>query len=109
MASLCESTVAKYLNDVNDGTSFGEMNGAAGSPMDGVKVSLGGYEIETPDERVGMVRLLIVMQLQSLRKFVEGVANAVASRPEGKMQVVKVQAAEQRLAKLIQKIRQSKA
>ena len=109
LASLCESTVAKYLNDVNDGTSFGEMNGAAGSPMDGVKVSLGGYEIETPDERVGMVRLLIVMQLQSLRKFVEGVANAVASRPEGKMQVVKVQAAEQRLAKLIQKIRQSKA
>ena len=108
LASLCESTVAKYLDDMNDGTSFGEMNGA-GSPMDGVKVSLGGYEIETPDERIGMVRLLIVMQLQSLRKFVEGVANAVASRPEGKTQVVKVQAAEQRLAKLIQKIRQSKA
>ena len=108
LASLCESTVAKYLDDVNDGTSFGEMNGV-GSPMDGVKVSLGGYEIETPDERIGMVRLLIVMQLQSLRKFVEGVANAVASRPEGKMQVVKVQGAEQRLAKLIQKIRQSKA
>ena len=106
LASLCESTVAKYLDDENDDTSFREMNGR-GSPMDGVKVSLGGYEIETPDERVGMVRLLIVMQLQSLRKFIEGVANAVASRPEGKTQVVKVQSAEQRLAKLIQKIQQS--
>lgn len=108
LASLCESTVAKYLDDENGGTAFQEMN-ARGNPMDGVKVSLGGYEIETPDERVGMVRLLIVMQLQSLRKFVEGVANAVASRKEGKTQVLKVQAAEQRLAKLIQKIRQSKA
>lgn len=107
LAALCESTVAKYLDDVNAGTPFGEING--GSPMDDVKVSLGGYEIETPDERVGMVRLLIVMQLQSLRKFIEGVANAVASRKEGKTQVLKVQAAEQRLAKLIQKIRQSKA
>ena len=33
---------------------------------------------------------------------------AVASRREGKTQVGKVQAAEQRLAKLIQRIRQSK-
>lgn len=106
LASLCESTVAKYLDDVNDGTPFRGFNG---NPMDDVKVSLGGYEIETPDERVGMVRLLIVMQLQSLRKFVEGVANAVASRKEGKAQVLKVQAAEQRLAKLIHRIRQSKA
>ena len=106
LASLCESTVAKYLDDMNDGTPFRGFNG---NPMDDVKVSLGGYEIETPDERVGMVRLLIVMQLQSLRKFVEGVANAVASRKEGKTQVLKVQAAEQRLAKLIQRIRQSKA
>ena len=108
LASLCESTVAKYLDDVNDGTPFRKIN-ARGNPMDDVKVSLGGYEIETQDERVGMVRLLIVMQLQSLRTFIEGVANAVASRKEGKSQVVKVQAAEQRLAKLIQKIRQSKA
>ena len=117
LASLCESTVAKYLDDVqHDGSSsFSDFNHnyhnqhGRGNPMDGVKVSLGGYEIETPDERVGMVRLLIVMQLQSLRKFVEGVANAVASRKEGKTQVAKVQAAEQRLARLIQKIRQSKA
>lgn len=108
LASLCESTVAKYLDDEHDSTPFREMN-ARGNPMDGVKVSLGGYEIETPDERTGMVRLLIVMQLQSLRKFVEGVANAVASRKEGKTQVLKVQAAEQRLGKLIQRIRQSKA
>lgn len=108
LVSLCESTVAKYLDDVNDGTPFRKIN-ARGNPMDDVKVSLGGYEIETPDERVGMVRLLIVMQLQSLRKFIEGVANAVASRKEGKTQLAKVQAAEQRLAKLIQKIRQSKA
>ncbi len=107
LASLCESTVAKYLDDVDDGTPF-QIN-ARGNPMDGVKVSLGGYEIETPDERVGMVRLLIVMQLQSLRKFIEGVANAVASRKESRTQVLKVQAAEQRLAKLIQRIRQSKA
>ena len=108
LASLCESTVAKYLDDVNDGTPFRKIN-ARGNPMDDVKVSLGGYEIETPDERMGMVRLLIVMQLQSLRNFIERVANAVASRKEGKTQVAKVQAAEQRLAKLIQKIRQSKA
>lgn len=106
LASLCESTVAKYLDDVNDGTAFRETTG--GNPMDDVKVSVGGYEIETPDERVGLVRMMIVMQLQTLRKFVEGVANAVASRREGKTQVIKVQAAEQRLAKLIQKIRQSK-
>ena len=101
LASLCECTVAKYLDDE-------EMN-SRGNPMEDVKVSLGGYEVETSDERVGMVRWLIVMQLQSLRKFVESVANAVAARNEGKTQVLKVQAAEQRLAKLIQKIRQFKA
>ena len=108
LASLCESTVAKYLDDVIDGTPIRKISARA-SPMYEVKVSLGGYEIETADERVSIVRFLIVMQLQSLRKFIEEVANAVASRKEGKTQVVKVQAAEQRLAKLIQKIRPSKA
>ena len=113
LATLCESTVAKYLEDVNDGTSYSDTTpdgkrNSRGNPIDDVKVCLGGYEIETPDERVGLVRLMIVMQLQSLRKFVEGVAVAVASRREGKTQVLKVQAAEQRLAKLIQRIRQSK-
>lgn len=114
LASLCESTVAKYLDDVNDGTAFREPSAdgkcySRGNPMDDVKVVVGGYEIETPDERIGLVRMMIVMQLQTLRKFIEGVASAVASRREGKTQVLKVQAAEQRLAKLIQRIRQSKA
>lgn len=114
LASLCESTVAKYLDDASDGAQFRESAGngrrhSRGNPMDDVKVRLGGYEIETPDERVGLVRLLIVMQLQSLRKFVEGMAVTVASRREGQTQVLKVQAAEQRLAKLIQRVRQSKA
>ena len=107
LATLCESTVAKYLEDTHEGTSFHESS-ATNNPIHDVKVCLGGYEIETPDERVGLVRLMIVMQLQSLRKFVEGVSIAVASRREGKTQVGKVQAAEQRLAKLIQRIRQSK-
>ena len=106
LATLCESTVAKYLEDTNNGTAFHES--AINNPIHDVKVCLGGYEIETPDERVGLVRLMIVMQLQSLRKFIEGVSIAVASRREGKTQVLKVQAAEQRLAKLIQRIRQSK-
>ena len=106
LASLCESTVAKYLDDANDSTQMRMTT--RGNPMDEVKVCLGGYEIETPDERTGLVRLLIVMQLQSLRKFIEGVAMAVAASREGKTQVLKVQAAEQRLANLIQRIRQSK-
>lgn len=116
LASLCESTVAKYLDDVTDGTPVRESSAdgkhhARENPMDDIKVCLGGYEIETPDERVGLVRMLIVMQLQSLRKFmrkfIEGVATAVASRREGKTQVLKVQAAEQRLARLMQSIRES--
>lgn len=113
LASLCESTVAKYFDNANDGTLFREADADAryhsrGSPMDVVKVSLGGYNIERPEERVRIVQLLIAMQLQSLRKFTEGVANAVISRAEVKTSAIKVQAAEQRLAKLIQKIRQSK-
>ena len=107
LASLCESTVVKYLDNTNDAAPFQDTS-SRGNPMDDVKVRLGGYEIETPDERVGLVRLLIVMQLQSLRKFIESMAVTVASRREGKTQVLKVQAAEQRLAKLIQRVRQSK-
>ena len=76
--------------------------------MDDCRVCFGSYEIETPNERVGLVRLMIVNQLQSLREFIEAVAVAVASRREGKTQVLKVRAAEQRLSKLIQRIRQSK-
>ena len=113
LASSCESTVTKYLDTANDGTLFRETDAAAryhsgGSPMGLIKVSLGGYNIERPEERVKIVQLLIVMQLQSLRRFVEGVANAVVSRAEVKTSAIKVQAAEQRLAKLIQKIRQPK-
>lgn len=114
LASLCESTVTRYLDHVNDGTLFREADAdakyhARRSPMDDFKVSLGSYEIERPEERVRLVQLLIVMQLQSLRRFIEGVANAVVSKAEGKTSITKVQGAEQRLAKLIQRIRQSQA
>lgn len=109
LVSLCESTVAKYLDDNNNGAPLLETttDRKYHSPMDDVKVCLGAYEIETPGEIFGLVRLLIAMQLRSLRKFIEGVALAVASNGEGKTQVLKVQAAEQRLAKLIQRTRQS--
>ena len=112
LASLCESTVTKYLNNANDGTLFPEADADAryhsrGS-LDDVKVSLGGYNIERPEERVRIVQLLIAMQLQSSRKFIESVANAIVSRADVKTSAIKVQAAEQRLAKLIRKIRQSK-
>lgn len=113
LVSQCESTVAKYLDDVNEGTPFRETlaDGKChlrGKAIDDCRVCFGSYEIETPNERVGLVRLMIVNQLQSLREFIEAVAVAVASRREGKTQVLKVRAAEQRLSKLIQRIRQSK-
>ena len=109
LVSLCESTVAKYLDGIDNGAPFLKTttDRKHHSPMDDVKVCLGAYEIETPDELFGLVRLLIAMQLRSLRKFIEGVAIAIASNGEGKTQVLKVQAAEQRLTKLIQRIRQS--
>ena len=112
LASLCESTVAKYFEVVSDGTPFQDTNPddkyhSRGNPMDDVEIRLGGYEIETPDERGRLVRLLIAMRLQGIRKFIEGVATVVASRREGLSHLPKVQAAEQRLAKLIQRIRQS--
>lgn len=109
LASLCESTVTKYLETSNDGTLPREPDADArhysrGSPMDDIKVSLGGYEIEIPEERIRMVHVLIAMQLQSSKKFIEGVANAVVLRAEGKTSAIKVQAAEQRVAKLIHKV-----
>lgn len=114
LASLCELIVAKYLEVVNDGTSFRETDvdgnhHSRGKLMDDVKMRFGGYEIEKPDERVRLVRLLIVMRLQGIRKFIEGVATVAASRGQGNTHMLKVQAAEQRLAKLIQRIRQSRA
>lgn len=113
LASLCESTVTKYFDNANDGVLYREADANAryhsrGSPMDDVKVSLGRYNIEKPEERVRMVQLLIAMQLQNLRKFIKGVANVIVSRAEVKTSAIKVQAAEQRLAKLTQKIRQPK-
>ncbi len=108
LVSFCESTVTKYLDNMNDNTPFSENMADRRYPLptEDVKVRVGAYEIETADELVGMARLLIVMQLQSLKKFIEGVSIAIASRGEGKTQVLKVQAAEQRLAKLIQTVRQ---
>lgn len=75
--------------------------------MDDVKVCLGSYEVETRDERVSVIRLLIVSQLQSLKKLTGSVTKAVISRGEGEPQVIKVQAAERRLAELIRSIRRS--
>lgn len=111
LASLCESTIARYLDGVHDGTPFRETTAderhhSRVNLMDDVKVCIGGCEVETPDERVGLVRMMIGMQLQSLRKSIEGAAMAVASRRDDKTQVLKVQTAEDRLAKLI---RQSKS
>ena len=113
LASLCESTVTKYLETSTDGTLSREADADAryhsrGSPMDDVKVFLGGYEIEIPEERIRLVQVLIAMQLQTSKKFIEDVANAIVSRAEGKTSAIKVQAAEQRVAKLIQRVRQSK-
>ncbi|CAD6563516.1 MAG: hypothetical protein ASARMPRED_000005 [Alectoria sarmentosa] len=106
LASLCESTIAKYLDGVHDGTPFrettvDERHHSRVNLTDDVKVCIGGCEVETPDERVGLVRMMIGMQLQSLRKSIEGAATAVASRRDDKTQVLKVQAAEERLARLI--------
>lgn len=112
LASLCESTAFKYLDNSSSGTLFQEADADAryrlqGSPTDDVKVFLGGYEVEIPEERIRLVHVLVAMQLQNLRKFIERVANAIVSRVEGKPSAFKVQAAEQRVAKLIQRSRQS--
>lgn len=112
LASIYESTVARYLDGPNEcspclGDSTGERHLSQGDPMDDVKVCLGSYEVETRDERVSVIRLLIVSQLQSLKKLTGSVTKAVISRGEGEPQVIKVQAAERRLAELIRSIRRS--
>lgn len=113
LASLCEKTVTRYLDNSNGDALIHEDDANAryhsrGSSMDDVKVFLGGYEIEIPEERIRLVHVLIAMQLQCLRKFIESVANAIVSRAEGKTSAIKVQAAEQKVAKLVQRVRQSK-
>lgn len=112
LASVYESTVARYLDSTNDGAlrlehTADEKHPSRGNLMDHVKVCLGCCEIEAPDERVAVVRLLIILQLQNLKNLSEAVAKVVASRGDGEPQVLKLRAAERKLAELTGRIRLS--
>lgn len=113
LACLCEATVTKYLeeaaqrqsNSVTEASNGRHHSRTSSAGSGGAKVFLGSYEIESPEEYNGVIRFLIALQLQSLRKFIEGMKKAAGTGPSCASQLPKVQAAEKRVAKLIQKIR----
>lgn len=66
------------------------------------KVLLGSYEIDTPDEYYGLMRLLIMIQLKSLWKFMTGLKQATE---RGSVVTPKTYALEKRVMRLIRKIK----
>ena len=121
LVSLYECIIDRYLACVSSAqlpfrhgaaaaaaTSPGPRNHHRNSPSSSgeVKVFLGNYEIDHPDEYNGLMRVLIVMQLRCLWKFVTGMKKAAESGAA--VVAPRVYALEKRAMRLVQTIRQSR-
>ena len=110
LATLCESTVSSYLKEVQRRCSHGSRLdaklGSRTSSEEPNNVFLGRYEVESPEEWSSLMRVLIVLQLQSVRDLLIGMKK-VASAGTNKTQLPMVQATERRVGSLIHKLRES--
>lgn len=100
LATLCESTVSLYLKELQRRSSA---NGRRHSEESGT-VFLGCYEIESKEEWSSLIRVLIVLQLRSLRSLLGDMSNAARAGTNA-AQLPMVQATERRVDDLIQRLR----
>ena len=109
LATLCESTVCLYSKEVLRRSNFRiSSNGKHHSRTSSEEFStvfLGRYEIDSSEEWSSLIRVVIVLQLRSLRSLLRGMKKA-ATAGTNATQLPMVQATERRVDGLIQELRQ---
>lgn len=108
LATLCESTVTLYLKELQRRSSSSpSSNGSrhsGTSSEESSTVFFGCYEIESKEEWSSLIRVLIVLQLRSLRSLLGDISKA-ASAGTNATQLPMVQATGRRVDTLVQKLR----
>lgn len=108
LAALCESTASLYLKELRCRSSLrsrpnGRHHSRTSSEESGT-VFFGRYEIESTEEWSSLIRVLILLQLRSLRSLLGNLKMAAAAGTNA-TQLPMMQATERRVGNLLQKLR----
>ena len=107
LATLCESTASLYLKELRCRSSLRKIsNGRHHSRTlseESSTVFFGRYEIESTEEWSSLIRVLIILQLRSLRSLL-GNLKIAATAGTNATQLPMMQATERRVGNLIQKL-----